>query len=83
MQEQVFLTKAQLARRYAVSVRTVNYWMEKGAIPFIRISRKVVRFDPEKCDGALARFEVQARTAGARARVFIRTPPDSQTVEDS
>jgi hypothetical protein len=37
------LTKSQLARRVNVSIRTVESWMSKKLIPYIKIN-KTVRF---------------------------------------
>ena len=57
--EPKFVTKPTLAKRYAVCVRTVENWISERRIPVIRLGR-AVRFDPIKCDTALARFEVRA-----------------------
>jgi hypothetical protein len=51
--------KPTLARRYTVCVRTVENWMKERRIPVIRLGR-AVRFDPIRCDVALARFEIRA-----------------------
>jgi hypothetical protein len=51
--------KPTLAKRYAVCVRTVENWMSERRIPVIRLGR-AVRFDPIRCDAALARFEIRA-----------------------
>ena len=59
-----FVKKPTLAKRYAVSIRTIENWINERRIPVIRLGRRAVRFDPLKCDTALARFEV--REAGYR-----------------
>ena len=38
------LTKKEIARHLRVSVRSINSWMLKGKIPFLRITRRCVRF---------------------------------------
>ena len=48
-----------IARRFAVSVATVNRWVRSGLVPFLRPSRRVVRFDLEKVEAAL-----EARSGG-------------------
>lgn len=52
--------KEQEAERNSVSTRTINQWMADGIIPFYRVGR-VVLFDPDEVDEALARkFRVAA-----------------------
>jgi predicted site-specific integrase-resolvase len=58
--ERKLLTKPSLGRRYEVSIRTVDNWMKNGIIPFVKIGRKFVRFDPDECDLAIARFKVKS-----------------------
>lgn len=52
--------KKEIARRYGVCLRTVTEWMRKRVIPYVKVSAKIVRFDSEKCDIALERFEVKS-----------------------
>jgi hypothetical protein len=61
---QKLVRKPAIAKRYDVCVRTVEKWINERRIPVIRLGRRAVRFDPLKCDAALARFEVRA--AGQR-----------------
>src|SRR5262245_56053594 len=64
------VTKPALAQRYTVSPRTIDNWMKNRVLPFIKIGKKFIRFDPDKCDAALARFTVNPeakRPARARA----------------
>jgi len=49
------LNKHELARRYGVSVRSITNWMSNGLIPYLKISERMIRFDPFECDSALAR----------------------------
>jgi excisionase family DNA binding protein len=55
-----FLTKKQLAARLNRSVRTIQYWMKRGIIPFYKIEGTVL-FDPEKVSRALEKFERKSR----------------------
>ncbi len=41
-----FLTARELAKRLRVSPETVREWSRRGAIPALRLSRKVIRYDP-------------------------------------
>jgi hypothetical protein len=54
------LTKPELAPRYHVVPRTIDHWMKAGIIPYLKIGRKLVRFDPIECDRALEKFKVKA-----------------------
>jgi len=40
------LSPAQMAARLAIAPETLLVWTSKKKIPCVRISRKVVRFDP-------------------------------------
>jgi phage terminase Nu1 subunit (DNA packaging protein) len=55
--EQKLVNKHTIARRYDVSERTIQEWMEKGTLPILKISY-MVRFDIAACDRALSRFRV-------------------------
>jgi len=57
-----------LARRYAISPRQVQKFVESGVFPTVRMGRRCLRFDVQKCDEALSRFEVRAAATGRRAR---------------
>jgi hypothetical protein len=59
--ERKLLTKAELARRYMVSTRTIDSWMAGGLLSFIKMSRKCVRFDPAESDLEIAKFKVDAK----------------------
>lgn len=56
---QNLVDKTAIAKRYDVSVRTINDWMARRLIPHIKVSAKLVRFDPGKCDLALEAYEVK------------------------
>ena len=51
-----FTNKLGVAQRYATSIRTVDNWMRRRILPYVKVGR-VVRFDVERCDRALAAFE--------------------------
>lgn len=55
MKEKTFLRKAALADRYQVGRRTVETWMSRGLIPYVRLGR-VVLFDAAEVDQALMAF---------------------------
>jgi excisionase family DNA binding protein len=38
------LTKFDLAARLQLSVRTVDTWMRKGRLPYLKVGEKTVRF---------------------------------------
>ena len=52
------LTKPQMAERYQVHVRTIDNWIALGQIPYLKVGRKLIRFDPQECDKSLQRFRV-------------------------
>jgi hypothetical protein len=55
--EQKLVNKHTIARRYDVSERTIQGWMDRGTLPFLKIGY-MVRFDIAACDLAIARFRV-------------------------
>ena len=64
----IFITKAQLAEAIGTSPRTINDWMSRGLIPYVRIGN-VLRFDLAKVKAAMeTRFEVQIKASGAYMR---------------
>jgi len=53
--------KAELAQHFKISRRTVDNWMSKGSLPYIRIGRNV-RFKLSEADEALnRRHRIQGR----------------------
>jgi hypothetical protein len=56
----LFITKKALAERYSVSTRTIQTWVTRRIIPFVRMSggqgRGLLRFNPKACDAALNQF---------------------------
>lgn len=49
------ITRRDLAKRYSVSERTVANWMRDKLIPWVAISARTIRFDPEEVHAALTR----------------------------
>lgn len=58
--QQQLLTKKDLVSRHKVCERTVNYWMDRGWLSYIKIG-KAVRFVP----GDVERF-IQSRRIGGK-----------------
>jgi hypothetical protein len=54
--------KRDIARRYGVSTRTVDTWIQQKKIPFRRLSSRCIRFDLTAVDCALSRFTVKEVT---------------------
>jgi hypothetical protein len=54
-----FVSKPAICLRYGVCSRTIENWMRSKMVPFLRIGKRGVRFDPEACDRALSRFIVK------------------------
>ena len=49
-----YMTKQQVARHLAVSVRTIDALMRARKLPFIKLTRKLVRFPKADVDSYLA-----------------------------
>ena len=68
------LTADEIAERLGVRPRTVREWSRKKLIPAVRLSRKVIRYDPTAVVAALTerwkcwwvRFTVRAGIRGGR-----------------
>lgn len=54
-------TKADVAKRYSVSVRTVHNWMKLNVVPFLKLPGRCVRFDVAATDAALEQYSINAR----------------------
>jgi phage terminase Nu1 subunit (DNA packaging protein) len=59
--EKKLAAKPQMATRYDVSKRTIDNWMRIG-LPYIKIGKKFVRFDPDECDRWIGKFKVGVET---------------------
>ena len=73
------VNRDEIAARYSVSLRTITNWEQRRILPYIKIGR-LVRFDTERCDRALATFEIKSAHTGPE---IIRTQniPPSKIVE--
>jgi excisionase family DNA binding protein len=55
------LTKPQLAERYGVVTRTIDNMMARKELPYLKLGKKLVRFDPAETDEFIERrFKVKA-----------------------
>jgi excisionase family DNA binding protein len=52
-------TKAEVAREYGVSLRTIDTWIAQRKIPFRKLSPRMVRFDLDRVADALERYTVE------------------------
>ena len=60
-------TKAQVARRLNVCVRTIDNMMKQRRLPFIKLTSKLVRFPKAEVDAYLARhFQINASSQETR-----------------
>ena len=49
----MLLTSRQIAEQFGVTVDTVRTWVRQGRIPFVRVTRRTIRFDPAQVVAAL------------------------------
>ena len=59
-----FLSKEELCIALNVSPRTIEHWTRSRRIPFLRLSKRMLRFSLPRVEAALNRYEV--REVGAR-----------------
>jgi excisionase family DNA binding protein len=52
---QELATAREIARRYGVTVETVNRWTREGRIPCVRPSRRTVRYALADVEAAVSR----------------------------
>jgi excisionase family DNA binding protein len=66
--EHLYLTKLQVAQMFQVTVRTLDDWMKRGLIPFIKVGR-TVRFRADLIDSCVrANLLVSRRSFGKGGR---------------
>lgn len=58
--EPLLVDAETLARRYAISAKTVRKWGADGTLPYVKISRRCVRYPLADCDRILAARRVHA-----------------------
>jgi excisionase family DNA binding protein len=53
------MTKEEVAACLRIAVKTLDRWISRKRIPFIRLSRKAVRFEPKEIEAFKARYRVE------------------------
>ena len=53
------VTAEELAKQLSLSPGTVRRWAQAGIIPRLRLSGKVIRFDPAEVEAALRRNAIE------------------------
>lgn len=51
-----WLTKKEIAGRYSVSERQIDYLRKKKILPYYVVPSRCIRFDPQACDRAMKKF---------------------------
>ena len=59
------VTAEELAKRLSLSAETIRLWAREGIIPAIKITGKVIRYDPADVDRALRERSEQRQAVGA------------------
>jgi excisionase family DNA binding protein len=54
-----FLTKEELGIMLNISPRTIENWMHRRRIPYLKIGKRTRRFNLARVEAALSRFEVK------------------------
>lgn len=72
-------TKREVAREYGVSLRTVDTWIAKKKIPFMKLSPRLVRFDLDAVERALGRYTVKEISAAIRPLHRHRINPNDKS----
>lgn len=55
------ITAEQMGERLSLSAGTIKRWANEGIIPCLKLSGKVVRFDPEEVESALRQKALEGR----------------------
>lgn len=55
---QTLLTRPELAESLGVSVSTISKWMRQRRIPFLKLSPRMVRFEPSQVREQLAAYTI-------------------------
>ena len=50
-----------VSKRMQVSQHTIRYWVKRGTLPHIRLSPKVIRFDPQVIEEHIASRKREGR----------------------
>ncbi len=54
--ESGWLTKREVAQRYHLSQRQIDYLRKKKLLPYFVVPSRCIRFDPHACDRAMEKF---------------------------
>jgi excisionase family DNA binding protein len=63
-----YLRRRQAAQYLGISERTLSKWMKRNVVPFTRMSRRIVLFEPEQLDEAVAQHGCASTAKRARRR---------------
>lgn len=55
------ITAEQMGERLSLAAGTIKRWASEGIIPCLKLSGKVVRFDPEEVEKALRQKALETR----------------------
>lgn len=66
-----YLTASDLAKRFSLNVETILQMARDGRIPCIRISSKVIRFDPQSVAAAMSAMSQQTFTRQRRPQHVV------------
>lgn len=82
------ITAEQLAERLSLRPGTIRRWTQAGIIPCLRLSGKVIRFDPVEVEQTLKDRAVQERDETDRERekqigglLAVSTPKEQEQIE--
>jgi len=64
--DQPYVDKKKLARRYGISERKVDYLREQGILPWHLIPPRSVRFKVTECDQAIERYRQGGRNPNGK-----------------
>lgn len=62
-----FLSKTEIAAYLGVSRRTIENFCAQKKIPYLRLSARMLRFDAQRVESALASYEIKA-VGGRRSK---------------
>ena len=82
MPNESLVTAERVADHFGVSVGTVNAWVRKRLIPFVRVTRKTVRFSIAEVETAL-RSVGPDETSACEEAVRVRNRPTARSAPES
>ena len=71
---EVLVNKKEIAKRYGISLRKIDYLREQQVLPWYELPPRCIRFKPSECDAAMARYrrgganDLEIRRLGAGSR---------------